>query len=83
MNVWEEGWPWVDKIKHNCEPPGDDGIYFPSRPMPVLFHYCQGYRVRASVAGGDDRIERLCVCVCVCVCVCIYVCVWHMQQGGM
>lgn len=45
VDSWGEGWPWVDAIENNCEPPVD-GIFFPGRPLPTLLHYCQSYRVQ-------------------------------------
>jgi hypothetical protein len=38
-----EGWPWVDALGDDvCQPPVD-GIYYPTKPLPTFFHYCQSY----------------------------------------
>lgn len=41
----DEGWLFVDSLDDVCEPPNDEGIFFPGRPLPTLMHYCQGYTV--------------------------------------
>mmetsp|Transcript_3116 Transcript_3116/g.4807 ORF Transcript_3116/g.4807 Transcript_3116/m.4807 type:complete len:502 (-) Transcript_3116:106-1611(-) len=39
-----EGWPWVDALGDNVCAPPENGIFFPSHPMPTFVHYCQFFR---------------------------------------
>jgi hypothetical protein len=53
-----EGWPWIDPLGSNvCEPPDENGIYYPDRPLPIFLHYCQFFRA-AEFGFQKRRIKK-------------------------
>ena len=52
--VVDEGWSHIDKLESNvCQPPVDEGIYYPDHIMPYVLHYCQFFR--AGELGFQKR----------------------------
>ena len=57
VEMYNEGWPWVDELGDDvCRPPVVSSIkdpktgiplsaFLPMKSMPILFHYCQFFRV--------------------------------------
>lgn len=44
VTAYSEGWPFIDDLSEFCENPVN-GVFYPDKPFPVVFHYCQAYSI--------------------------------------
>ena len=47
----------MDALDDVCEPPDENGIFYPGKPMPTVVHYCQFF-IAGEMAFGKRRVPH-------------------------
>lgn len=54
----DEGWAHIDALGDDvCQPPDENGIFYPGKLMPTVLHYCQFFRI-GEIGFQKRRIKK-------------------------